>query len=81
MKAVAIIPARGGWKRVFEKSIKRFQARPMIAQAEGTALDLTCLIYATEPVSASRKRVQDVDTPEGWAGTEIMARLPPQEII
>ncbi|HAC68696.1 MAG TPA: pseudaminic acid cytidylyltransferase, partial [Pseudomonas sp.] len=39
MTAIAIIPARGGSKRIPRKNIKTFHGRPMIAYSIRAALD------------------------------------------
>ena len=53
MKAVAVIPARGGSQRIPRKNIKNFHGKPIIAYSIQTALNSGCfdrVIVSTDEI-------------------------------
>ena len=52
MKALAVIPARGGSKRLPGKNIRDFAGKPMLAWSVGAALD--CGLFDTVMVDRQR---------------------------
>lgn len=71
--SVAIIPARGGSKRIPGKNIKLFQGRPMIAWSIRAALDSGC--FQRVIVSTDEERVAEVA--REW-GAETPFMRPPE---
>lgn len=67
--AVAVIPARGGSKRIPRKNIKEFCGKPMIAWAIGAALDSG--LFAEVIVSTDDQEIAEVANRHG-AGTPFM---------
>ena len=64
---VAIIPARGGSKRIPRKNVKTFAGRPMIAWSISTAIDSGCfdrvLVSSDDPEIIEIARAEGAEAP------------------
>ena len=65
MKRLAIIPARGGSKRIPNKNIRHFCGRPMISHVLGTARDSG--LFSTIHVSTESESVREVAAQFGFS--------------
>jgi pseudaminic acid cytidylyltransferase len=63
MKNIAIIPARGGSKRIPRKNIKDFKGKPVIAYSIETAL--SCNIFSEVMVSTDDKEIAEISCRHG----------------
>lgn len=71
--SVAVIPARGGSKRIPRKNIKNFCGRPMIAWSIETALKSGCF----DRVIVSTDEAEIAETARSW-GAEVPFLRPPE---
>ena len=71
---IAIIPARGGSKRIPRKNIKQFCGKPMIAWPIEVAKQSKLFDKYSFPVKLPRWRVQDIDTKADWKRAEFLLK-------